>query len=89
MENLISKKELTSYLDVSLGMVDKLMKEDLPYIKIGKSVKFKSNNHSFWFVDTIHCVIRKETQSLIRLGFFYILILYLIRFKSNEVRYLL
>ena len=44
MENLISKKELTSYLDVSLGMVDKLMKEDLPYIKIGKSVKFRIND---------------------------------------------
>lgn len=42
--NLISKRELTSYLDISLGMVDKLMKEDLPYIKIGKSVKFRMND---------------------------------------------
>ena len=42
MENkLLSKKEVTTYLDVSLGMVDKLMKEDLPYIKLGKSVRFK------------------------------------------------
>ena len=45
MENkLLSKKEVTTYLDVSLGMVDKLMKEDLPYIKIGKSVKFRRND---------------------------------------------
>lgn len=42
MENkLLSKKEVTNYLDVSLGMVDKLMKEDLPYIKLGKSVRFR------------------------------------------------
>ena len=42
MENkLLSKKEVTTYLDVSLGMVDKLMKEDLPYIILGKSVRFK------------------------------------------------
>ena len=42
MENkLLSKKEVTTYLDVSLGMVDKLMKEDLPYIKLGKSVRFR------------------------------------------------
>ena len=42
MENkLLSKREVTTYLDVSLGMVDKLMKEDLPYIKLGKSVKFR------------------------------------------------
>ena len=45
MENkLLSKKEVTTYLDVSLGMVDKLMKEDLPYIKLGKSVRFRMND---------------------------------------------
>jgi|TARA_B110000483_G_scaffold75337_1_gene93766 hypothetical protein len=45
MENkLLSKRDLISYLDCSLGMVDKLMKEDLPYIKIGKSVKFRRND---------------------------------------------
>ena len=45
MENkLLSKKEVTTYLDISLGMVDKLMKEDLPYIKLGKSVRFRMND---------------------------------------------
>ena len=45
MENkLLSKKDVTTYLDVSLGMVDKLMKEDLPYIKLGKSVRFRMND---------------------------------------------
>ena len=45
MENkLLSKKDVSTYLDVSLGMVDKLMKEDLPYIKLGKSVRFRKND---------------------------------------------
>ena len=43
-EKLISKRELTKYLDCSLGMVDKLMKEDLPYIKIGSMVKFEKTD---------------------------------------------
>ena len=42
-EKLISKRELTKYLD-QLGMVDKLMKEDLPYIKIGSMVKFEKTD---------------------------------------------
>ena len=45
MENkLLSKRDVTTYLDVSLGMLDKLMKEDLPYIKLGKSVRFRKDD---------------------------------------------
>ena len=55
MENkLLSKKDVTTYLDVSLGMVDKLMKEDLPYIKLGKSVRFRKNDIDNYILNNQH-----------------------------------
>ena len=42
MDNSIfTKKELSNYMKCSIGMIDNLMKEDLPYIKLGRNVKFK------------------------------------------------
>lgn len=55
MENkLLSKQDVTTYLDVSLGMVDKLMKEDLPYIKLGKSVRFRKNDIDNYILNKQH-----------------------------------
>lgn len=44
MDNILTKKELSNYMKCSLGMIDNLMKEDLPYIKIGRNVKFKKED---------------------------------------------
>lgn len=55
MENkLLSKRDVTTYLDVSLGMVDKLMKEDLPYIKLGRSVKFRKGDIDMYIQNNQH-----------------------------------
>jgi len=44
MENILTKKDLSNYMKCSLGMIDNLMKEDLPYIKLGRNVKFKQKD---------------------------------------------
>lgn len=35
-----TKKELAKFLNISVSLVDKLMSQKMPYIKIGKSVRF-------------------------------------------------
>ena len=41
---LITKSELCEYLNVSLGMIDNLMKDGkVKYVKIGKSVRFEQS----------------------------------------------
>ena len=40
-DNLLSKKDLSEYLKCSIGMVDKLMTNNLPYYKVGRNVKFR------------------------------------------------
>ncbi len=45
MDNSIfTKKELSNYMKCSIGMIDNLMKENLPYIKLGRNVKFKKED---------------------------------------------
>lgn len=40
-EKLLNKEELSVFLNVSIKMIDKLvMLNDIPYFKIGKSVRF-------------------------------------------------
>lgn len=42
--NILTKKELSEYFKCSIGMINNLMKEDLPYIKLGRNVKFKKED---------------------------------------------
>lgn len=37
---LLNKKEIAKELHLSVSMIDKLMTQGLPYIKIGKAVRF-------------------------------------------------
>ena len=37
---MLKKQELAEKLNISVPMVDKLMRESMPRIKIGKSVRF-------------------------------------------------
>ena len=37
---MLKKQELADKLNISVAMVDKLMREGMPKIKIGKSVRF-------------------------------------------------
>ena len=37
---MLKKQELANKLNISVAMVDKLMREGMPKLKIGKSVRF-------------------------------------------------
>ena len=43
MNDILTKKEVSQFLKCSIGMVDKLMSNNLPYYKIGRNVKFKKD----------------------------------------------
>jgi excisionase family DNA binding protein len=45
---LINKQELADILNLSVSMINKLMKKGLPYIKIGKSVRFDEKSVLNW-----------------------------------------
>ena len=45
---MLNKKELADKLRISVPMVDKLMREGLPRIKIGKSVRFEYEEVVRW-----------------------------------------
>lgn len=45
---MLKKKELADKLKISVPMVDKLMREGLPRIKIGKSVRFEYEEVVAW-----------------------------------------
>ena len=45
---MLKKKELADKLKISVPMVDKLMREGLPRIKIGKSVRFEYDEVVRW-----------------------------------------
>ena len=44
MNDILTKKEVSQFLKCSIGMVDKLMSNNLPYYKIGRNVKFKKED---------------------------------------------
>ena len=44
MENVLSKKDLSRNLGLSIGKIDKMMGEGLSYLKIGKSVRFRESD---------------------------------------------
>lgn len=39
----LTKKELAKFLNISVSLVNKLMTQKMPYVKIGKSVRFDPN----------------------------------------------
>lgn len=45
---MLKKKELAEKLNISVPMVDKLMREGMPKIKIGKSVRFDYDEVLKW-----------------------------------------
>lgn len=45
---LLNKQEIAKELRLSVSMVDKLMKQGLPFIKIGKSVRFDCEQVKKW-----------------------------------------
>lgn len=48
MENLLTKKDVATLLNLSVSMINKLMTKGLPYIKIGKSVRFDEESILNW-----------------------------------------
>ena len=44
MENVLSKKDLSRNLGLSIGKIDKMMGEGLSYLKIGRSVRFRESD---------------------------------------------
>lgn len=45
---MITKKELAEHYNVSIATIDRLMKEGLPYTKIGKNVRFDLEKVKKW-----------------------------------------
>lgn len=45
---MLKKQELAEKLNISVPMVDKLMREGMPKIKIGKSVRFDYDEVLKW-----------------------------------------
>ena len=44
MEGLVSKKEMKSYLGISKGKLDSMIKKDeIPHIRMGKVIRFDFN----------------------------------------------
>lgn len=41
VESLLTKKELSQILKISVSYINKLMKKGLPYFRIGRSVRFR------------------------------------------------
>ena len=50
MENLLTKKDVATLLNLSVSMINKLMTKGLPYIKIGKSVRFNEESVLNWII---------------------------------------
>lgn len=48
---MLKKQELAEKLNISVPMVDKLMREGMPKIKIGKSVRFDYEEVLMWIKD--------------------------------------
>ncbi len=45
---MLTKKELAKKLSVSLPMIDKWRSQGMPFLKIGKSVRFKWEDVEKW-----------------------------------------
>lgn len=45
---MLNKKQLAEKLNISIPMIDKLMKNGMPKIKIGKSVRFEYEEVLKW-----------------------------------------
>lgn len=38
---MVDKKKMAELLDISVSMVNKLMAQGMPYVKVGKAVRFE------------------------------------------------
>lgn len=45
---MLNKKELAKELSISVSMVDKLLAQGMPHLKIGKSVRFELTEVMNW-----------------------------------------
>lgn len=45
---MLTKQQLAKQLNVSVSMIDKLMKKGMPYLKIGKAVRFDLEKVLVW-----------------------------------------
>jgi len=45
---MLNKKEIAAHFAVSIPTIDRLMKEDMPYTKLGKSVRFDLEKVKAW-----------------------------------------
>lgn len=45
---MLNKKELAKELSISVSMVDKLLAQGMPHLKIGKSVRFELQEVKDW-----------------------------------------
>jgi excisionase family DNA binding protein len=48
IEKMLTKQELCEWLQVSLPTVDRLMKQGMPHLKIGKAVRFEQEDVKKW-----------------------------------------
>ena len=57
-EELLNKKELSSYLGFSVGKIDHLIKHNkIEYYKLGKNVRFDINEVRNWVSTHKICVV--------------------------------
>lgn len=54
-EKCITKQQLASYLNMSIGFINKMMNEGMPYKKFGRAVRF-------WLQDVVKWFHRKEVK---------------------------
>lgn len=53
-EKLLTKKEIASFLNVSIKMIDrKVLMNEIPYLKIGKLVRFSKKKVLAWAEESI------------------------------------
>jgi excisionase family DNA binding protein len=45
---MLTKQELCEWLKISLPTVDRLMKQGMPHLKIGKAVRFEQEDVKKW-----------------------------------------
>lgn len=45
---MLTKQEVMEWLKVSLTTIDRLMKQGMPYTKIGKAVRFEKEDVEKW-----------------------------------------
>lgn len=47
-EKMLTKQEICEWLNISMPTIDRLMKQGLPHLKIGKAVRFERDDVKRW-----------------------------------------